>query len=350
MSKAPPKLKKKQKVQMGPLWDWTSGITQSSIESFLACREQFALGYIEGWTPRAFSTPLEFGSIFHFMLEKIGTDSPDRIAREVTKSYHDTRKKTLDGVSYDALQLTLTNAQVLFPIYVEYYKEADSKYHWLQREHIFRVPHKFTNTSTDFASGKIEEVVLTGMRDGEYRTEAGHLGLFETKTKSTIDDLAIQDGLRADLQTMFYLYALQREYKETPKQILYNVVRRPQLRIKTSESYDDYGKRVEADIRTRPDWYFRRFEVSVSQGDIEVFLDTTLDPILRLMYQWWDSIRDNPFDRWASPFHFRSLPALMNRYGKAALYNLMIRNRENEYYRRSSPFPELKESPQLQEA
>ncbi len=167
--------------------------------------------------------------------------------------------------------------------------------------------------------------------------------MFETKTKSSIDDVAIQDGLRADLQTCLYLYSLRREYKREPRSILYNIVRRPQLRPKKDEHANTYKQRVAEDIKARPDWYFRRYEVTVVPGDLELFVETTLDPVLRQLLQWWESIKDNPFDRWASQYHYRSLPALMTKYGKAWHYNLTVRGLKNEYYRKSSPFPELGE-------
>jgi hypothetical protein len=348
--KKPNPLKKKKEVQVGPLWEWTSGVTQSAIEKFLGCREQFALSYIEGYTPRAFSTPLEFGTMFHSCLEKIGTDSPERIARTVTDSYYKARKATLTGDT-DALSKAVTDICVIFPLYVEYYKERDAKLSWLKREQMFEAPYHFDKSfGFDNKSGGRVKVILRGKRDGEYRNALGKLALFETKTKSSIDDLAIQDGLRADLQTMLYLYSLRVEYGEEPTEILYNVVRRPQLIIskKKGETLDQYAKRLADDISSRPDWYFRYYEVTVSPGDIDCFLETTLDPVLLQMYQWWESIEDSPFERWGSPYHFRNLFALTTKYGKADLYNLMILGRRNEYYRRSSPFPELEESLQLE--
>lgn len=343
MAKAPGKLKKRVQHPRGPNWDWTHGFTQSSIEAFLACREQFALSYIEGWTPRGFSVPLEFGTMFHLMLEKTGTDTPARIARDVTQSYHDARKKTLNGDSFESFQQTLASVQAIFPLYCEYWTEDDAKVKWLDREHIFKLTHEFED-----CEGQIRTVPLTGMRDGDYVTKNGGVGLFETKTKSTIDDTAVQDALRADLQTMMYLYSLWKEKGKYPAEITYNVVRRPQLRKKDNETHQQFGERISDDIQSRPDWYFRRYRVTVVDGDIQSFIQTTLDPVLRLAYQWWGSIKDDPFQRWGSPYHFRNLLALTTRYGKAPLYNLMLRGRTNEYYRRSSPFPELNES--LQEA
>lgn len=335
--KAKPLLKKKLAYQMSPLWDWTQGITQSGLESFMACREQFALGYVEGWAAKSFSVPLEFGTVIHFMIEQMHSGkTPEQIAREVTSSYSSSRKKTLNPSDHNTLEVTLANAEAIFPIYVEYWNNYDAKLTWLQHEHVFRMPHTFLSLG-----GKPIEIELTGMRDGDIRDRVGGLTLFETKTRSSIDDVMIQDGLRADLQTCLYLYSLQKEYKEQPTGILYNIIRRPQLRQKSNERLDDFKARTIIDIRERPDWYFRRYEVTVLPGDIEAFVETTLDPVLRQFHVWWESIKDNPFDRWGSPYHFRSLPALMTKYGKAWHYNLTVRGLKNEYYRKSSPFPEL---------
>jgi hypothetical protein len=228
----------------------------------------------------------------------------------------------------------------MFPLYCQYYQEDDAKLKWLQREHVFKVPHKFLESK-----GVTKEAILTGMRDGDYRNPIGGLGLFETKTKSSIDDVAIQSGLRADLQTMLYLYSLRREYREEPGEILYNVIRRPQLRQKGNESLQAYGQRLTEDIKERPAWYFRRFEVTVLPGDLETFVSTTLDPVLRCLLEWWESIKDHPFDRWRSPYHYRNLAALTTGWGtRAPLYDLMILGNKSQYFRRSSPFPELEGS------
>lgn len=340
----PLKPKKISNYQRGPLWDWTKGVTQSSLETFLACREQFSLGYIEGWTAKQFSVPLEFGTLIHFMLERLPGE-PHAIAREVCQSYEKARKKTLNSSDMQTMEITLCNAEAIFPVYCEYWEEMDSKIDWIQRESIFKIKHPFMVPGEGTRS-----IDLTGMRDAVYRNSVKKLGLFETKTKSSIDDLAIQDGLRADLQTLLYLYSLWRDFKEYPQEILYNVIRRPQLRLKVKESVQEYKTRVSEDIKERPNFYFRRFEVTVIEGDLETFIDTTLDPVLRQLLLWWESIKDDPFDRWRSPYHYRDLTKLMNRYGKVPLYNLMIWGLQNEYYRRSSPFPELEKSLMLQEA
>ena len=342
--------KKKQQIRMGPLWDWSKGVTQSSLSLFASCREQFYLGYIEGWTKKGFQTALEFGTMFHLMLERVrNSSSPEEVAAEVCNSYEKARKPAHTKEDYEEMQLTLVKAQCVFPLYVEYYREADSKREWLKEEEVFKIPHKFAMPAADGRS-RACEVILNGVRDGDYRTPLKKiLGVFETKTKSQISDPAIQDGLRADLQTMLYLLSAQRQYKETPGEVLYNVIRRPGLLLRKNDDYKMYYERVRADILDRPEWYFRRYEVTVLPEDIQTFIDTTLDPLLRCMIQWWESIEKNPSDRWLSPYHYRNLAALETKYGMAPLYDLMIRGKVREYFQRSSPFPELEGCSSLQE-
>jgi hypothetical protein len=341
-----------------PLWTWASGVTQSALTAFLACPEQFALNYVEGWTPTGFSVPLEFGTLFHSCIQAQGIEpfhpttsfSPEKIAQEVCSKYEQVRRpqiKSPDG--HDAIQKTLAAVEAVYPAYRNYFAKDDALQKWLAREQIFSVEHKFDDREPwAIALPQVRTINLRGMRDGEYCIPssvpciASGLGLFETKTKSQIDDQAIQSGLRADMQTMFYLYAMKLQYGEYPVEVLYNVVRRPGLIYNPSkETLAGYKDRIIEDIAKRPEWYFKRWQVQVSPSDIDTFVATTLNPILRAMYRWWESIKTHPFDRFKSPSHFRNLLALSTKYGKAPLYNLMILGRKREYSRRSSLFPEL---------
>lgn len=341
----PPKKKplKKTKPRL-PLWDWTTtGLTQSALTKWLSCREQFALEFIEGYTPKGFSVPLEFGSVIHFALERQdeikSLKGAERLIKEVCASYHDTRSKQILS-KHDQLTMskTLAAAEATFPLYYATVREDDLKQNWVEHEQLFRVPYEFALVDRT-QSAKID---LRGMRDKAYRTKSkGLLGLFETKTKSQIDDNQIQDGLRADLQAMFYLFTMKLEFGENPKELLYNIIRRPGQQIKDSESYTDYKSRIQRDIKKRPDYYFRRWEVNVLSSDLDTFQQKVLDPALAIMRQWWESVEGRPFDRFKSPYHFVNLPALFTKYGTAPMFKLMVLGKVKDYYIRSSVFPEL---------
>lgn len=341
--------RKLKKTQRQPLFDWTrDGLTQSALTQWLQCREQFSLNYVEGYTSRGFNTALEFGTIIHLAIQRqdeIGkgrTTAYDLIA-DICESYHNARYPQLQG-HYDkqTCSKTLAAAEALFPLYHKNVEEDDAKQDWVAREQMFAVPYQIP-----LAGGLGNaEITLRGMRDGTYRTKRkGLLGLFETKTRSHIDDNAIATGLRADLQTMFYLLTLQREYNETPKEVLYNVIRRPGQKYLDRDTFKSFKERITKDIQDRPSYYFRRWELSVLESDLKSFQQTVLDPALRVMLDWWESVKTDPFDRFKSPYHYVNLNALYTKYGPAPLYSLMVLGRKQDYYVRSSVFPELENEP-----
>ena len=326
------------------VWDWTKGITQSAITKFLECREQFALSYVEGITPKGFSVPLEFGTMIHLAIERqeqiTGQTTAIDLINAITESYRETRLKSLKGrrLDIDSLDKTIVLAQALFPAYFREVAEDDSQQKWLSRESLFEVPYVIPLVG-GLGSAKI---TLRGMRDGTYRTNKRELlGLFETKTRSQIDDGNIQAALRADFQTMFYLLSLKLETGETPKEVLYNVLRRPGQKFLDRDTYATFKDRIVKDIEKRPSYYFRRYEVNVINQDIDHFEKRVLVPALRQMLEWWESIKNRPFGRWESPYHGMNLNALFTKYGPAQLYGWIVLGKARDYYVRSSPFPEL---------
>lgn len=330
--------------QRKPLWDWTKGITQSSLTNFQACREQFSLAFVEGHTPRGFSIPLEFGTIIHLAIERQDRIGHKRVTAldvitEICEDYHKARFPQLKSrLDIDSMVKTLAAAEILFPLYHKHVREDDEKQKWIKREQLFNVPYEFTLVD-QINSAKIN---LRGMRDGNYRTiRRKCLGLLETKTKSQIDDNQIQAGLRADLQTMFYLFTLFLETGEYPKEVLYNVIRRPGQKFLVRDNYVSFKQRIKDAITSKPDYYFRRWEVNVLEADLKQFKRTVLDPGLAVMHQWWESVKNHPFDRFKSPLHFVNLNALYTKYGVAPMYGLMVLGRVRDYYTRSSVFPEL---------
>ena len=334
---------RKRRTQRKPLWDWTVGLTNSSMALHLQCPEQFALNYLEGWTKKGFSIPLEFGTVIHLCIaHPKAFSSPEKVAQEVCRSYEAERRRTLfHHTDLVTMQKTLTLAEVIFPHYIRYYKEDDTHQIWVDREKPFEIAHTFDSLPQGNNLSTPEIVKLRGIMDGVYRMKDQNIGLFETKTASQIDDLAIQSGLRADMQTLLYLYALSVVYDRHPTQVLYNVIRRPGQILGKTEDMSRYRARVDADIHKRPEWYFRRYEVTVLEQDLRNFITGVLDPVIRRILQWWRSVEEAPFDRFKSPYHYLNLNALLNKYGKAALYDLIVLGRKNGYSQRSLVFPEF---------
>jgi hypothetical protein len=335
--------KAKKPKKREPLWTLEKGLTYSSLSLFEECPEQFALAYVDGWSSKRISIPLEFGSVMHSCLEhQYCGKSPQEIAFTVTEEYRKRRTPTLINSSEnDVLNFICELAKITFPHYCDYWGKDDQQLTWIVREGQFAVHYPLA-----MEDGKVNKILLRGMRDGIYKTPRGGItGIFETKNKSRISEQELRDGLRADMQTLFYALTTWIETGIQPKQVLYNIIRRSDMYRRKGEPLPSLIKRVKEDMEKRPDFYFVRFTVDLLPSDITIFQEKTLNPLLRRFIHWWDSVKKNPSPngRWKSPYHFRSLSHLIGKYGKVNLWELAVNGNAKSYFRRSAVFPELEE-------
>lgn len=335
-----------------PLWDlWRDGITQGFIKVFLACPEQARLKYIEGLSIKTSSEPLEFGSAFHAIEANVcqrqskgkkglKTDLIELIAEETTiyenKHIRDTKMAKKDqqgfGEMLSLVELTLQH----------YFKQwEDSKTNWVCREVAFAEPYAISPANV-FPAGPNRSVLLRGRWDGLFDDKQKKLRLLETKTKARIDEDGIQATLPTDIQTMLYCCAAKLRYGRVPAGVVYNVVRRSQLRPKKGEDYfKEYIPRVHQDMIERPGFYFMRWQVDFTPSDLDKWEHRVLNPIVERIVEWYESIKslDDPFK---SRFHYMNPDALYTQYGRSDMFNYLTSGGNTfGYTRRKEVYPEL---------
>lgn len=344
--------KAKQKVKYdNPLipWNLDAGTTFSMLNLFQECREQTFQSYVNGYSSRKLKDGLEFGSIWHLCQEhyyKNTKQSAANVAAKCCKAYEKFRTPTLFKNEHENFQLLLGIAETLFPLCVKFWADDDAEIDWIEPEQKFKTPYEFTDID-----GNKRTIFLRGMRDGVFR-EDGDLGVFETKTKSVVQQSAIRDQLKADLQTLIYVTTSMIEFGEMPKKVMYNVIRRPQLKRKQTESLNQFLQRIKGDVIKRPQHYFMRWNVDLLKSDIVNFRKETLDPLLGIFCQWSDSLKKigalsgKPEKRFDTPYHFRNCTALVGRYGRVDMFDLLTKKNTAGYFKRKPCFPELDESNQ----
>lgn len=103
---------------------------------------------------------------------------------------------------------------------------------------------------------------LAGRFDGIVRLGDGRLAVDENKTAG--EDISSQAEywlrLRCDGQISLYVLAA-RACGFDVATVLYDVTRKPTIRLRKGETPAQYGQRLLADIGERPDYYFQRREV-----------------------------------------------------------------------------------------
>lgn len=310
-----------------PLWKGPTvdGITQSMMNSFLACRERFRIRYIDGLqtTPR-FNTPIEYGQMWHTCEEALARKEDWEKAlmkhgQNLARQYRGQQEQV--DYWYRA-------CKVQFPLYVKHWRShPDVKGRVpIVQEHQFEIPYELPK------SGVV--IKLKGKWDAlDLIKNEGGVFVQENKTKSSVDTPDIMRQLTFDLQTMTYMVSavIAQQKKIFPfdkgdigkiKGVRYNVIRRPLSGGKGSirqhkpskknpsgETLTEMFERLTGILKDCPKEQFSRFLAVITPGDVTNFREQFLDPFLTSVGQWYEGItgQDLGFDphyeqSWRHPF------------------------------------------------
>jgi len=388
------------------MWNpYTDGVTQSLLRKFILCRERFRIRYILGLSkPMQWAQPLEFGSMWHDADEE-----PNNFVKRIneygvkliTKYPHNSKEV------YECTELCKQHYYQYMIYKQSLYSSSTTtlpsmKLDVISTEQTFNVPINFINydyqTVTVPIRGKFDAIlgVPTSIKDCyperegltyyEQKVKDGKrkLVLKETKTKGSIDGEYILDTMTNNLQVMLYLVALRKLYPDHEIEgVIYNVIGRalgdqsaPKRR--KDELYVEYLKRAfytyeysgskqggssypigKLDKDKKPTAspnhkkWFREFQVTITNDEIDRFEAGTLDYLLREITAWWDSVtrtdgigtlpRENPFD---SMRHFTMPSGIFDnlpRGYKGDDYDLIYKGNTSGYEKNEVWFPELVE-------
>ncbi len=371
------KPRRRKSVWKGPEED---GITQSLLSRFLCCRERFRLLVVEGLKPvRDFNIRLDYGSMWHQCEEAIAEDRPWEedladFCRVLCRQF---------PVQQQQIEHWYNVCKLQFPIYVRYWsKHPDVRNRLpLLQEEVFDIPYKLPSGRTVRLRGKWDAVDL--IKSGRQKK----IWLQENKSKGDIDEDGMKRSLTFDLQTMFYLIALQsysvdQNLKQKIGGVRYNVIRRPlsggkfsisqskgrlvnakdsngkpikgkdgkHVKIREGvETQEEFYDRLKKTIEENTDFFFMRWKVDIGKDSINLFRLQFLDPILEQLWDWWEDIAAHPDDPFSyhpghRATHFRFPfgvynPTLERRASEVDEY--LISGSKMGLHRTSNLFPEL---------
>lgn len=279
-------------------WDlYKNGLDQGIISVFTECPEKTRLSLVQGLNApgRSSSEALDFGTVCHAVMEDVCQasifhegDIKDFVAKvnelknaSINQSEDKLKVNIADNrlgssQAYDDLEMTIGLAQATMDQYFSVYPEDIMRYKWVSLEKRFDIPYIGPVTG--------KPIMLKGRIDGILRID-GKLWLFETKTKGQINEQQIVGGLSFDVQVCMYMWAIEQLYGEKPAGVIYNVVRRPQLRKTQKENLIEFLYRVENDVKMRKEFYFMRFHSRLLDEDYARWL-VEFDSIMGQMERW----------------------------------------------------------------
>lgn len=280
------------------------GITQGALATWLTCPMKATLSLKHGLSGPKYQDALDFGTIVHGNLELLygwyweqiqtGSLPNSKDILSTALYFLDTQELAWhkdiaeSGGSAVYAESSELNFKIAAATLEHYYRQWDADFNsveWVSLEKQFRVPY-----SSERIIGYLgrNELPVRGKIDGIFKSKKGSRGiwLFETKTKGSIEDPSLISRIIFDLQTGLYSWAVRQLYGEHPVGLVYNLIRRPQLRRKSNESINDFVKRTYDDIGDRIDEYFRRLEVTFTINDVVKF-EHDLDQIICGFVQWY---------------------------------------------------------------
>lgn len=281
-----------------PLWKGpeVDGVTSSLLSRFIVCRERFRVHALEGLRPtEKFSAPLDFGNMWHTCEEAHagGKDWEPALGNYYAKLL----AKYKNAYQDEEIQRWFRYCRALFPVYIEHVATLPSPPRTpLVQEHAFDVQHELPSGRIVRLRGKYDSL------DVEESPKGTLLVLQENKTKSQIDESKVERQLTFDLQTMIYLLTAKDRYWTSKKYgknikfavggVRYNVVKRSTHRQGKKETLAEFLTRLEGIVRDDPKEFFCRWDVPVSEKDIEEFRESCLDPFLEQLCLWYDVLTE----------------------------------------------------------
>ncbi len=268
------------------------GVSVSFLQSYLRCRMETHLSYIDRLTPIETATALQFGRVAHTVLEECHPAPAKHTyeaIREVTNRF-ETEPSTPEQ------QLLLGTVDTLLFQYMRYWKGDQTGR--CTDNHMTVAPFSAQGVELEFdvMSPTIDDpgeylapMRLKGKIDACFRDSKGRLWLKENKFSGQIVEATVQDRLTyGDFQSYFYAYAWELQTGEEVYGTLYDITRKPALRQKKTEGTDMFLKRITDDLQKpeRQDFYFNRWEAPIKQANLKKWLSQVLYPILTEVRMW----------------------------------------------------------------
>lgn len=237
-------------------------LTTTRLTTLRTCPRRHYLGFELGLARVRQDAPRRFGSAYHRGMERRngGVSLVDVVAE--ARTGYATCPDWADPTDWAVECETL--AQLLAGYFWRY---ENDDLEVLAAERPFEIP--LTNPDTGKPS---RAFLLAGKIDAIVRLPDGRLAVLEYKTagEDISSDSEYWLRLRCDGQISLYVIAA-RALGFDVATVLYDVTRKPTIRLRQNESPQQYGQRLLDDIATRPDFYYARREIPRLEHDLAEF-------------------------------------------------------------------------------
>lgn len=237
----------------------------SALKLFRKCKRKYFWKRVLRLSPKREATPFVISGLVHLGLAEWykGKRRMSTIAARITNEAIERIEKYAsyyDQDEYDELIAMVTTVIGMLVGYSLEYKKDRGQLKIDKRQDVevwFQV-----NMNTFDWKGKIDMLPCT---------LKGKQLLMEHKAVKKLNISLLMETLPLDTQLIGYIFGAAEGLHRRPVQVVYNLIRKCQLRRKTNESSKDYCDRIAKDYELRPDFYFYRETLRYNKSDLAAF-------------------------------------------------------------------------------
>ena len=303
------------------------GVSPTGLLAFHDCRLKRKLA-IQGWQTKSFANAMNFGKFGHGIFEQayIELDALKTKAekrkfvkntkrlRKIVDEYMDEFEASEDWTMADeryraSYELWSAQMYALLPAYFAFYAEKEFAWKWYA-------------TEMKIEGVKFGETKLNGYLDYLHQNKK-QLIIMDNKFMGRISEDVLIKTLDYDFQMYFYGYAVQRIFGILPEKAVYNVIRRPSIKLNKNETLTQHTERLRVAINKDPAHYFKRFNIAFDKVMMKRF-ETDLEKLVAEYTRW---IKDGtPFNLFGNPCN--------GKYGVCHYYDLCHYNTKASYIKK----------------
>ena len=246
----------------------------SRIGAFLSCPMFFKHRYLRKMVTKKRQNFFTFGTAIHRYIEIWYTTKDRKLAlKNVEQIFNDVNRDGLNREEIHQLECDKNMALGIAAVYPDFYKGDFDEYTTFMTEQEFQFPLGDSGHS------------WFGTIDGLIKDGAGDWWILETKTAAaqTLND-GYFERVKIDNQITGYMYGAKNILGKFPKGIVYNVIKKPAIRLKKGESLAAFQKRIYQEYTKygTEKHYFTREEIILSKHRLDGWLDMTTELVVEL--------------------------------------------------------------------
>lgn len=252
----------------------------SMIRLYMQCHRRFYYAYMRNLQRKGYYLPFVMGKIFHQGAEDwYNGMSPSSVMKNTANRINKFLfTNVIDDERRAKVRSEIAAVQGMLRAYMKLYSGEREKYDVLHAEQTFSMPLDFV--PWDFV-GTVDLLLLddTGLYECDHKTAR----YFD---QGTVDNIAM------DSQVYAYPRLIERCLGMSVKGIIYNIIRKPSIRHRQGETFDDYIARIHEEYLSKPDAYFWRIKLPFQRKHEErVWRDLTL--VIVDLYNMYSSLQSH---------------------------------------------------------